>query len=219
MTTVWFVRHGESEANAGLPTTHPTTTQLTERGHHQAQQIARAVTTPPDLIVTSPYWRTKQTAQPTIARFPAATQQEWRVQEFTYLCPDRYQNTTVHERRPFSDAYWQRCDPMHVDGVGAESFADLMQRVQDVHHQLNKLDAKFVLIFSHGRFMRAFLWSCLTHSLEVNAQRFRQFYAFINAFAVPNGAILPVQWRPSDVWFGEITTAHLSEPQSGSAEE
>ncbi|MBF2049383.1 MAG: histidine phosphatase family protein [Leptolyngbya sp. IPPAS B-1204] len=218
MINVWFIRHGESEANAGLPTTNPATTPLTERGHHQAQQVALAFAQAPSLIVTSPYRRTQQTAQPTRERFPDAAHLEWQVQEFTYLAPKRYQNTTVDERRPISDAYWQQGNPLYVDGEGAESFADLMQRVQDVQAKLRQLATagpKFVVVFSHGRFMRAVLWAILTHSTEVSAKRMRQFYGFIGSFSVPNGSILKLHLHDSEIWFSGIHTSHLSEYSEG----
>lgn len=213
MVNVWFIRHGESEANAGLPTTNPATTPLTERGHRQARQIALAFSQAPSLIVTSPYRRTQQTAQPTRERFPHADHLEWQVQEFTYLAPNRYENTTVDQRRPLSDAYWQQGDPLHVDGVGAESFADLMQRVQTVQEKLHQLEVepKFVVVFSHGRFMRAVLWAILTRSVDVNPKRMRQFYGFIGSFSVPNGSILKLHVHSSEIWFSGIHTSHLSE--------
>jgi 2,3-bisphosphoglycerate-dependent phosphoglycerate mutase len=219
MVNVWFIRHGESEANAGLPTTNPATTPLTERGHQQAQQVAFAFSQAPNLIVTSPYRRTQQTAQPTRERFPTVDHMEWQVQEFTYLAPKRYQNTTVDQRRPLSDAYWQQGNPLYVDGEGAESFADLMQRVQTVQQKLRQLEAepepKFVTVFSHGRFMRAVLWAILTRSVDVNPKRMRQFYGFIGSFSVPNGSILKLQLHSSEIWFSGIHTSHLSEYSEG----
>lgn len=213
MINVWLIRHGESEANAGLPTINPATTPLTETGYWQARQIALAFSQPPQLIITSPYKRTQQTAQPTCDRFPHSSQMQWQVQEFTYLAPNRYHNTTIEQRRPLSDAYWQQSDPLYVDGVGAESFADLMHRVQAAHQQIRQLagEAEFIVIFSHGRFIRALLWSVLTHSWGVSAKRMRQFHGFIGAFSVPNGSILKLQVHPSEIWFSGIHTAHLSE--------
>lgn len=211
MTNVWLIRHGESEANAGLPTINPIATQLTEQGHWQAQQVAQAFTEPPDLIVTSPYQRTQQTALPTRKRFSDVPHAEWQVQEFTYLATARYQNTTIRERTPHSDAYWQQGDPFYVDGVGAESFADLLYRVQLMHEQVQASEAKWIAVFSHGRFIRAVLWTVLTQSIEVSPRRMQQFHAFIASFSVPNGAILKLQVQPSGIWFSGIHTSHLSE--------
>jgi broad specificity phosphatase PhoE len=215
MLTVWLIRHGESEANAGLPTLSPTVTPLTAKGQWQAQQVALSLTRSPDLIVTSPYWRTQQTAQPTRKRFPEVLHQEWQVQEFTYLAPKRYQNTTIEQRRPMSDAYWLENDPFYVDGEGAESFADLLERVRVTQQQLHQLDAEFAtefaVVFSHGRFIRALLWAILTQSTEASPRRMRQFNAFIGSFSVPNGSILKLQVESNEIWFSGIDTTHLVE--------
>jgi 2,3-bisphosphoglycerate-dependent phosphoglycerate mutase len=209
MAIVWLIRHAESEANAGLPTTNPATTRLTATGHQQAQIIAALFSQPPSLIVTSPYLRTQQTAQPTIDRFPSVPQAEWRVQEFTFLSPERYKNTTTHERRPMVEVYWHRRDPFHIDGVGAESFAMFVDRVQSVRSQLMQLQDEFVVIFSHERFIRAVLWMSLMNEEWVTPEAMQQFQAFIRSFRLLNGAILKCELNSSEIWFSEIMTSHL----------
>ena len=72
MIRVFLIRHGESESNAGLASAGPGSAPLTADGHQQAEQIARVLADVPALIVTSPYLRARQTAQPTIRRFPAS---------------------------------------------------------------------------------------------------------------------------------------------------
>src|SRR5713226_5749395 len=79
MSTVWLIRHGESQSNAGLPTLSPVFPGLTKRGIVQAESIAQAFTRVPSLIITSRYKRTKQTALPTTERFPNAKQGQWVV--------------------------------------------------------------------------------------------------------------------------------------------
>jgi probable phosphoglycerate mutase len=211
MAIVWLIRHAESEANAGLPTSDPATTQLTATGHRQAQCIAALPNQTPSLIVTSPYSRTKQTAQPTIDRFPTVPQAEWAVQEFTFLSPERYKNTTTHERRPMVEVYWQKRDPFHVDGEGAESFAMFVGRVQTVRSQLAQLDNEFVIIFSHERFIRALLWMGLTGSGQATPESMQQFQAFIQSFNLPNASILKCNLNSSEIWFSELMISHLVE--------
>ncbi len=215
MHIVWLIRHGESEANAGLPTLNPVKTPLTPRGHQQSQLVARSFTQSPDLIVTSPYWRTQQTAQPTRERFPDVPQVEWQVQEFTYLAPARYRGSTIEQRRPQSDAYWLQNDPLYVDGEGAESFVDLIQRAQVTHRQICQLQVPYTVVFSHGRYIRALLWLLLTQltdaaATEINARRMRQFQHFINSFSVPNCSIVKLQVEGSEIWFTGIEMAHLT---------
>jgi hypothetical protein len=74
-------------------------------GHRQAGQVARAIADVPALIVTSPYLRACQTAQPTISRFPAAECQQWPVHEFTYLGDLHGRASTAREREPYARAH------------------------------------------------------------------------------------------------------------------
>ena len=212
MVKVWLIRHGESEANAGLPTESPVKTPLTELGHIQAKQVAQSFPQAPDLIVTSPYWRTQQTASPTLARFPTVPHQEWLVQEFTYLAPSRYVGSTIMERLPHSDRYWQQNDPLFVDGIGAESFADLIGRAQVAQAQIQELDGEFAAIFSHGRFIRAVIWVMLTHlkaGSTISAKQMQQFYHFIHSFSVPNGSIVELRVEADCLWLGGVAVEHL----------
>jgi broad specificity phosphatase PhoE len=220
MVNVWLIRHGESEANAGLPTESPVKTPLTVLGHQQAEQVALAFPQAPNLIVTSPYWRTQQTAAPTRARFPNLPHQQWPVQEFTYLAPDRYAGSTIEHRRPHSDRYWQQNDPLFVDGIGAESFADLIERAQAAKAQIQELEAEFTAIFSHGRFICALLWvvlSQLAADTEIGAKQMQQFQNFINAVSVPNGSIAKLRVEAKTLWLAGIEVAHLQRQTADSA--
>lgn len=151
-----LIRHGESAANAGLATSDPASIPLTETGRLQAEQIAEKVKIVPDLIIVSPYLRAKQTAEPMITRFPQAKVECWpEVREFTYLSPASCIGTTTEERKERVKAFWQAADPCYVDGEGAESFSRFMQRVDLVLQKLDDVDAKNILVFTHGQFMRA----------------------------------------------------------------
>ena len=81
MLTIWFIRHAQSESNAGLLTAADAGIALTPYGHAQAACIPAAFAERPTLIVTSPYLRARQTAQPTIDRFPDVPVEEWPIQE------------------------------------------------------------------------------------------------------------------------------------------
>ena len=166
---VWLIRHAESIGNAGLVNSRTDTIPLTGKGIEQALYLADSFTQAPELIVTSPYIRTQQSARPTIRRFPTARQEQWEVQEFTYLSPARYQDTTAADRRPFVEAYWSRCDPHHIDGEGAESFADFIRRVQQAIDGLWSCQSEFVAVFGHGLFLRAMIWRMIFGALLLHA--------------------------------------------------
>ncbi|MDJ0695132.1 histidine phosphatase family protein [Mastigocoleus sp. MO_188.B34] len=210
MISIWLIRHGESEANAGLPTSDVALINLTEKGHQQAKKAVSAFTQAPSLIVTSPYIRTKQTAQPTVERFTSTPQTEWLVHEFTYLSLDRRHNTTAKERLPMSESYWERCDPNYVDGIGAESFADMIQRVQDFRQKIYRLEEEFTAVFTHETFIRAFLWLMLSNAVEINSKTMEEFQAFIKSLRIPNCGIVKLECRNSEIWLNGVSTSHLS---------
>ena len=151
-----FIRHGESTGNAGLPSHDLALIGLTELGRTQAQRVAHAWREAPTLIVTSPFLRTQQTAAPTIARFPGVPVEVWPIEEFTYLQPARWKDTSRADRMPHLEQYWGRADPHYVDGDGAESFATLLRRADAALTRLAALpDDALVYAFSHGQFMQA----------------------------------------------------------------
>ena len=187
----WFcIRHGESSANAGEATEDPLSIPLTERGRHQAEQVAREWRgAEPALIIVSPATRAQETAAPTVARFPVVPVQTWPVQEFTYLAPGRCAGTTVDERREWVKAYWLRADPHHIDGVGAESFAEFIGRVAATRESLAQLSlpaGSKVMLFGHGQFINAFRW-LRTGAAALDMAAFRAFDAQNH---VQNGQVL-----------------------------
>jgi probable phosphoglycerate mutase len=189
---VFLIRHGESESNAGLPSAGPGAAPLTAAGHRQAEQVARVLADVPALIVTSPYLRARQTAQPTVSRFPAAACQQWPVQEFTYLGGLHGRASTPREREPHARAYWDRADP-HAAGPGAESFAGLLGRTADFLSRLSAQEAGPVVVFTHGLFMRAVAWSLLTGITAPDHDQMRSFRSFADRYLIPNAGVVELR--------------------------
>ncbi len=71
----WSSSHEAKEGPAG------------RAGWRQSREVAVGWTETPDLILTSPYLRTRQTATATIERFPNVPVGVWPIEEFTYLQP------------------------------------------------------------------------------------------------------------------------------------
>lgn len=159
-TTAWLIRHGESAANAGLPVSDFAQIPLTPLGHKQAEMLAARFheisPEPPTLIVQSPYLRARQTAEPTIRRYPDVPVETWPVFEFTYLDPVASIGLNEVQRSPLYARYWERDDPSFRDKNGAESFSDFMNRVRDMFRRLERMPAgERVAIFCHGYLMQA----------------------------------------------------------------
>lgn len=181
---VYWVRHGESAGNAGLPTSDHTAIPLTDKGREQAAALAAGWQVEPDYIFMSPFTRAVETARPTIERFPQATVRTFTdLQEFTYLSPATCVNTTKDERRPRVDRYWQVCDPCYVDGEGAESFAQLVERCKHfIRMALYPPIDSTIFVFSHMLCLLCMqdLLKNPTLSLEKRMRRFRSLPAIKN---------------------------------------
>lgn len=158
MKYVRMIRHAQSSANAGLPTTAPATIALTEHGRAQAHALATSLRAAPGLIITSPFDRAVATATYAARRYPNVPLELWAVEEFTYLAPARLIGTTQAQRKPAVDAYWQTADQAAIDGPGAESFAQLLQRARAMLDALAECSAQHIMVFSHGQFIRAVAW-------------------------------------------------------------
>ena len=158
---ILFIRHGESESNAGEKTEHPQSINLTALGREQARDKAAGLTVTPDLIVTSSYIRTKQTAEPFVEKFPNIPAEEWNLHEFTFLAAEKYRNTTNDERRPDLMAFWTKADPDHRDGEGAESFNEFVDRCRVAIRTMKDAPGDTVLVFCHG-----YVMNCIRYILE-----------------------------------------------------
>ena len=209
---VWFIRHGESVSNANLPTTHPATSELTEKGQREAEYVAQAFSAKPDLIVVSPYIRAQQTAVPTISHFDPINVVEWPIEEFSYLHPEKYNGTTGHDRWPDAHAYWERMDPLEKEGGEAESFTEMLGRVRDMEERLRQTPESFVALFSHGLFLRAFLWMTLTGYRKATSATMERYLSFSRGMSMPNGSILKTRFEPDGrILFSPFDTAHIPE--------
>ena len=208
---VWFIRHAQSQANAGERTENPALIELTAMGREQAEHIPALFDHAPDLIVVSPYLRAKQTAEPLLRRFPDVPHETWPVQEFTYLARQRCVNTTLAERIPMAHDYWDRNDPRYLDGEGTESYAGLMGRVDDMWGRLlNQNGGQWVVVVSHAQFIRAALWHWLCEGERVSEIGMKRFRNFLRAYPIPNGALQKV-CHDGEFWHGIPLTGHLPE--------
>lgn len=213
MRNILLMRHGESESNVGLPTSSPKTVTLTKLGKEQAKCIAQYLKShfSLDLIVTSSYQRAKHTASPTKLFFRSVPEKEWPVHEFTYLSSMHGEISTVHDRRPLVEAYWEICDPFYFDGPGSESFEQFIERVHQVLVYLKSMkEYNTVVIFSHEQFIRALLWLSQRDTIDLCRETMREFRDFLSANVLVNGVIVQVPFDNSDEqWQYKIITSHL----------
>ena len=187
MKSITFLRHAESEANVGLPSSDPGGIPLTEAGRNAAEIAASDYDGPePQLIVVSPFRRAQETAVPFRRRFANALVEEWPVEEFTYLSPARCGTSSAEERRPLVEAYWSTATPETNDGPGDESFQDFIERVQTALEKLRNHPEQSILVVCHEMVIKVAIW-IETEKPDLKAARaLRRFREFSLTFAVPN---------------------------------
>ena len=159
--SIYLIRHGQSEGNAGLRTDDHRTIALTPLGREQAEEVSRAFAVRPERIAASPFRRAQETARPTSARFHLPIETWHDAYEFTYLNPASCIGTTREERLPRVEAYWREMNPESVDGAGAESFRTLTERALAVWERLRQAPEKTIFLFSHEMFLK-----CLCSVIE-----------------------------------------------------
>jgi probable phosphoglycerate mutase len=155
MNEVWFIRHGESMANAGEIAIDRGSTVLTPKGHEQAKAASLRVTKRPDLIVVTPYIRTQLTAQPLRVRYPDVPCETFDLYEYSALSEKNYVGRTSLQRTPQMKAIWERNDPYYNDGPGAESFSDMVGRIMAAVERLRTYKNKFIVVYAHGYIVQA----------------------------------------------------------------
>jgi 2,3-bisphosphoglycerate-dependent phosphoglycerate mutase len=191
-SVIWFIRHGESEANIGLATSYTEEVRLTDTGRSQSSTIAKTFTRAPDLIVSSPYKRSRETAAPTRSRFFSTKFEEWEnVREFTYLGSLHGINSTKQERNAMTQAFWDKCDPFYQDGDG-ESFELFLRRVRDVMVDLKRCQEQFIIVFTHEQFIKGIEYldrEGFPQTLEDMQQSMQRFRQLLSSSRVPNGNV------------------------------
>ena len=218
---VILYRHAFSQANAGEPTDDPASIQLVPQGVEQAERLAASILTPPNLVVTSKYIRTTQTAEPTRKRYPWVPHEEWPVHEFTYLEPAVVKVTTTMDRRNIALDYWVRNDPNYRDGPGAETFAEFIGRIRWMYDALDtRYDGAYynhygcaiqrIDMFSHGMYIRGALFCLLTGSFEATPDFMRNFRSFCFLVSTPNTSATPLVRHGGRWHVGPPDVSHLS---------
>ncbi|NRF40705.1 histidine phosphatase family protein [Pedobacter foliorum] len=175
MKEVWFIRHGESEANAGFIATEPSTIPLTARGHEQALELADSLSYKPELIITSSYLRTQQTAKPLLDKFPELTVATWPFHDFNLLSPKYCAGTTAEQRKPLVTDFWNRCDIHYHHGEGAETFFDFKARIIEGIKQLQQCEQDFILVFTNSHVIRTVWQYFIKREETIDSQCMRHF--------------------------------------------
>ncbi len=163
--TIYFVRHGQSEANT-LPIYHPLDTPLTEKGIDQAQKTAERVSHLEfETLIVSPLTRTQQTAH-------YITKATGKIPELSELFVER-KKPRVLEGREHADleakALWDEWhETLFLKNVrvkDGENFDDVMVRIDAALELLQNHPSQNIVVVTHGWFVRALMAKILLDEL------------------------------------------------------
>jgi 2,3-bisphosphoglycerate-dependent phosphoglycerate mutase len=156
-TTIYYIRHGESAANAGARTSDEHSIALTEKGWEQARGVRDQLLGKASHLVASPYRRARDTAAP-LSEASHLEIHTSPIEEFLYLDPVQCANTSQDERGEVRQHYWGLLDPAWRHSPRTESFSDLLWRVENCLREMKSLPDGAAL-FGHGLFGMALLVS------------------------------------------------------------
>ena len=153
MKRVYLVRHGESEANVSGIASGPET-PLTPEGERQAAAIADRVSRVDiDIIISSPYLRTKETARiiNEIAQKPIEYSDLFveKRNPTEHLGKMIYNPNEVRSSEHFIDPNWKHSDE--------DNFSEIKARVLKAIEYLLARPEEKILVVSHGWFLRVFI--------------------------------------------------------------
>jgi 2,3-bisphosphoglycerate-dependent phosphoglycerate mutase len=156
---LWLVRHGQSQGNVARDAAD-------EAGHHEIDIDLRDVDVPlselglkqaeaagryfammpiherPDVILSSPYFRARQTAEiicktGALAEGPARTIVDERLREREFGIFDRLTTLGIRERFPEEAAHRRRLGKFYHRPPGGESWADVVLRLRSMLNTIN----------------------------------------------------------------------------------
>ncbi|MFA5358838.1 MAG: histidine phosphatase family protein [Patescibacteria group bacterium] len=212
LSWIYFLRHGESEANSNDNFFgHPKKIKLTDKGHEQAREIFQLLKKEKfDLIITSPFLRAWQTAKPFIdfhgKKIPVKV---WSVGEFTYHALEKYLKIKNSRRWKLAHKYWERSDPDYRDGSGAETYREFMGRIDRTRKKLEKSNFDKILIVTHGYFIKHFIWRLLHQTKKIDHKTMTDAMRFSISTDAQNTALVRVAKIDGKLYVGEIDARHV----------
>lgn len=196
MNTIYFIRHGQSTANAGGITVNNHSIPLSNLGLIQAERLATKqlslLPSQPNKVYTSSYLRTQQTAKPYCQAMNVSSVVHPIFHEFTNIDPLLLHGMTGDERWPFIKAYWDKADPHLRQGVHAETFIEFDDRVSEFMKQVYLFENNTVL-FGHGIFFSLLIWKNLGFKVN-NSTGMAAFRQFQIALPMPNCGIYTLKY-------------------------
>lgn len=195
---IYFVRHGQSTANAGGVTMAHAEIPLSDLGRRQANLVAELLDVQPVLLLSSTYVRAIDTARPFSNKTGCPLTLHPLLHEFSALDAGLIEAMVTAQRRPLADAFWSAADPDFRHGPGSETFQEFSARVAGFADEMPDLPHGTVL-FGHGIWFALLCWK-LWGFTGADATVMQEFRRFQKALPMPNCAIYGLEQAAKGQW-------------------
>ena len=199
MTTLYFVRHGESRANVDMVFTGQTDVPLSPRGEHQAKLLGEKLRSLPiDAIHASDLLRAVQTVTPAAEALHLPIVREKGLREIYGGLWEGMYIPDIAKKYPEDYARWEE-DIGLARCTGGESFEEVQHRgLETVRRIAKEPDGQAVVIATHAAMIRAL--TCAFRGLPLSEMKHIPF--------VPNASLSKVNFE--DGTFKIISYADVS---------
>jgi Fructose-2,6-bisphosphatase len=197
--SIYFIRHGESTANAGGLSVESKKVALTTRGERQAQLLAENFDQTPAGVLVSEFKRAQQTAAPYCAKWDQTPIPEALLNEFETLSFELIDGLYGDQRSPLVKAYWEEAAPDKLTGPLAESFLDFAGRVKAFRIDVLPALPHQCVCFGHGMWFGMMLWQLMGFSYETPLAM-KAFRRFQIGMPLPNAMVYELYGHDGHNW-------------------
>lgn len=177
--TVYFVRHGQSEANVA-PIIQPPDSPLTEKGRKQADHIAERVSKLKfEALIVSPALRAKETAE-------AIAKVTGKVPEYSDLFVERIKPVSIngksYEDKQAVKIWGEWSRSLYTPGMkveDGENFDEITVRVDKALAFLKDRAEQSFVVVTHGYFLRAIIAQILLGD-SLSGESFKRFHEMMS---------------------------------------
>ena len=206
MKTLYLVRHGETDHNAGGRAMGQMDVPLNARGLDQARQTAECLRRYPiERIVSSDLGRALSTAEALAGALGLSVEPDVRLRELSFGILEGRTVEECEAENPEAVARWRSGD-FDASLPGGESRRSLMQRTRAVLDEIVAGPHAHIAIFSHGGTLNALHTHMLEHGHPSPREHIPRVFRFHNA-SVSMAAWVDGHWR----FLAVNSTFHLAE--------